>query len=214
MVGRECVVHYNPARVEETTLLWREVQPVVEREPYVPELVRLGRVGYRWTIGLAVLAWSGFVASGAVYGLAMKGSVECVCDAILILMAATVVVLSGALVLLSRILVVAPGSGGWSRLGFVLNGWQRWAMGISLAGMVASLVHFVPQMRAFHHSAELPDKVMAGTLGAMLVPAYLFAGMVTVEALKRLRPVVGTVDVTVAVALVEASPVLDEGCTP
>ena len=199
IVGRECIVHYNPERMEETTLLWSEVQPVVEQDPYVPQLVRLGQVGYRWTIGLAVLAWSGVFASSAAYGLAMKGSVECVCDVILILMAATVVVLSGALVLLSRMLVVAPGSGVWSRLGFVLNGWQRWGIGVSLAGMVASLVYFGPQTRAFHHSTEMSDKVMAGTLGAILVPAYLFAALVTTEALKRLRPIEETAVVPVEI---------------
>jgi hypothetical protein len=82
--NRPCIVHYSPECVGVTTLLWSEVKAELEREPYVPkpvQLVRSGRVGYRWGTGAAVLACSGLAASAAVYGMAMGDSPWCVCEA-------------------------------------------------------------------------------------------------------------------------------------
>ncbi len=197
--NRPCIVHYNPERVGVTTLLWSEVKAELEREPYVPkpvQLVRWGRVGYRWGIGAAVLAWCGLAASAAVYGMAMGGSPWCVCEAMLVLLAMSPVVLIASMVSVSRVLMLAPRPDFPRRVWWAMNGWERGAMGVTLVGMVMSLVYFGPMMRALPMDAEIPDRVMAGALGVLAVPLYLFSAMMTLTAVRRLRPVEEAVGVT------------------
>lgn len=54
-------------------------------------------------------------------------------------------------------------------------------MGVTLVGMVMSLVYFGPMMRALPMDAEIPDRVMAGALGVLTVPLYLFSAMMTFD---------------------------------
>jgi hypothetical protein len=151
-----------------TTLLWSEVKAELEREPYVPkpvQLVRWGRVGYRWGMGAAVLVWCGLAASAAVYGMAMRGSPWCVCEAMLVLLAMSPVVLIASMVSVSRVLMLAPRPDFPRRVWWAMNGWERGAMGVTSVGMGLSQVYFGPMMRALPMDAEVPNRVMAGALG-------------------------------------------------
>jgi hypothetical protein len=197
--NRPCIVHYNPECVGVTTLLWSEVKAELEREPYVPkpvQLVRWGRAGYRWGTGAAVLACSGLAASVAVYGMAMGGCAWCVCEAMLVLLAMSPVVLIASIVSVSRVLMLAPRPDFLRRVWWAMNGWERGAMGVTLVGMVMSLVYFGPMMRALPMDAEIPDRVMAGALGVLAEPLYLFSAMMTLTAVRRLRPVEEAVGIT------------------
>jgi len=200
--GGACVVHYDPERVDVTTLLWSEVKAELEREPYVPkavQLVRWSQVGYRWGIGAAVLAWSGLAASVTVYGMAMAGSSWCLCDAMLFLLTWSPVVLGASLASVSRVLLTAPRQDLLRRLWWAMNRWERLAMGVVLTGMLASLVYFGPMMRALPMDADIPDRVLAGALGVLAVPVYLFSAMMTLTAVRRLRPVEQAAGVPAAV---------------
>jgi hypothetical protein len=199
LIGRECMVHCNPERDGDTTLLWSEVKGLLADDPYVPYLVRLGRVGYRWLVGLAVVAVAGLSASVTLYGVAMWGSSSCVCEAMMGLFLASPFVLIGALVPMMRMMVVAPQEGMLRRLGFLFGGWQRAALGVALVGMVVSLAHFGPMFRALGMDADIPDKVFAGAVGVVAIPVYVFATIVVVEGLRRLRPVEDGVGVPTAV---------------
>jgi hypothetical protein len=199
LIGRGCAVHYNPERDGDTTLLWSEVKALLAEVPYVPHLVRLGRVGHRWLLGLAVLAIAGFSASATLFGIAMWGSSTCVCDAMVCLVIAAPVVLLASMAPMSRMLVVAPEEGMLRRVGFVLNGWQRWAIAVAAIGTMVSLAHYGPMFRALGMDAEIPDKVFAGAVGVLAIPAYLVATILAVEGLRRLRPVEETVRVPTAV---------------
>jgi hypothetical protein len=192
MQDRECAVHYNPEREGETTLLWSEVKAILDRDPYVPRLVRLGRVGYRWLVGLAAAAVAGLSASLTLYGVAMSGSSACVCEAVTVLLMASPMVLIVSLIPLSR--AGMPQS--WK---FVLKGWKGVAMAVVLVGVAVSLAHFGPAFRALPRNAEVPDKVFAGVAGALAVPVYLLAAIFAVEGLQRLRPVEERVGIPTAV---------------
>jgi hypothetical protein len=199
LIGRECLVHCNPDRDNDMTLLWSEVKALLAEDPYVPQLIRLGRVGYRWLVGLAVVAVAGLSASVTLYGVAMWGSSSCVCDAMMGLLIAAPFVSIGALVPMARMMVVAPREGMLRRLGFLFSGWERAALAVALVGMVMSLAHFGPIFRALGMDADIPDKVFAGAVGVMAIPAYVFAAIVAVEGLRRLRPFGDGVGVPTAV---------------
>jgi hypothetical protein len=122
------------------------------------------------------------------FGIAMWGSSSCVCEAMMGLFLASPFVLVGALVPMTRMMVVAPQEGMLRRLGFLFRGWQRVALGVALVGMLVSVAHFGPMFRALAMDAEIPDKVFAGAVGVVAIPAYVFAAIVAVEGLRRLRP--------------------------
>jgi hypothetical protein len=199
LINQNCLVHSNPERPGDTTLLWTEVKTLLAEDPYVPSLVRLGQAGYRWLIGLAVLAVAGLSASATLFGIAMWGTSTCVCETMMVLLLAAPLVTIASMVPLNRMMVVAPREGTLRRLGFVLNGWQRAAMLVALTGMVASLAHFGPAFRALPMDADIPDKVFAGAAGVLAIPAYLLATILAVEGLRRLRPLDDTGGVTSAV---------------
>lgn len=183
--GRACLVHYNPEREQDTTLLWSEVKSQLAEDPFVPQLVRLSRNGYRWLAGLAGVAGAGLLASVTLYAIAMAGSDVCVCDAMICLLIAGPVVMIASLAPMMRMLVVAPGR----RLTFVLRGWGLWAMGIALLGMAVNLAHYGPMFRALSMDANVPDRVFAGSVGVLAIPMYLFASIVALRGLRCLRPV-------------------------
>jgi hypothetical protein len=199
LIDRDCVVHCNSEFADDTTLLWSEVTALLADDPYVPQLIRLGRVGYRWLVGLAVVAVAGLSASVTLFGVAMWGSSSCVCEAMLALFFAAPVVLILSTVPMTRMMVVAPREGVWRRLGFVVNRWQRWAIGVALVGAVVSVAHFGPMFRALGMDADIPDRVFAGAVGVIAIPVFLYAAIVAVEGLRRLRPVEETVGVPTGV---------------
>jgi len=47
--------------------------------------------------------------------------------------------------------------------------------------------------------ADIPDRVLAGALGVLAVPVYLFSAMMTLTAVRRLRPVEQAAGVPAAV---------------
>ena len=199
LTGRDCLVHFNPERDGDTTLLWSEVKALLAEDPYVPHLVRVGRAGYRWLAGLAAISVAALVASVTLFVVAMWGSSSCVCEAMVGLIIAAPVLSGLALVPLARMMVVAPREGILRRIGFVLNTWQLVAIAVAVVGMVASLAYFGPMFRALPMDADIPDKVFAGTVGVWAIPVCLFAALVSVEGLRRLRPVEETVGVPTAV---------------
>jgi hypothetical protein len=199
LAGRSCLVHRNPERVEDTTLLWSEVKELLAADPYVPQLIRLGRVGYRLLAGLAVAAVAGLLASVTLFGAAMWGSSICVCGMMMGLFFAAPVGLILSMMPALRMMVMAPREGMLRRLGFLLGGWQRWAIGIAVVGTVVSVAHFGPIFRALPMDAEIPDKVFAGAVGVLAIPAYLLAAIFATEGLWRLRPVDETVGVAAVV---------------
>ncbi len=119
LTGRACIVHYNPERGDDTTLVWTEVKELLADDPYVPRLVRLGRNGYRWMTVLAVAANAGLLSSVILYAIAMSGSKICVCDEMMYLLTAAPFVMLASLIPMSRVMVVAPREGMLRRLGFV-----------------------------------------------------------------------------------------------
>jgi len=94
----------------------------------------------------------------------------------------------GSFVLWRRMLVVAPSGGPVWRIAWVMNRWERWTIGAALMGTAASVAHFWPMLHAFPKGADIPDSVMAGAVFVVVIPVYLFAGIVAVKGLRRLRP--------------------------
>ena len=175
------------------------MKALLAEDLYVPYLVRLGRVGYQWLVGFAVVVVAGLSASVTLYGVAMWGSSSCVCEAMMGLFLASPFVSIAALLLMARMMVVAPQEGTLQRLGFLFGGWQRLALGVALVGMVVSVAHFGPMFRALGMDADVPDKVFAGAVGVVAIPVYVFAAIVLVEALRRLRPLGDGVGIPTAV---------------
>jgi hypothetical protein len=93
-----------------------------------------------------------------------------------------------SLVPMGRMMIVALRSNMLQRLLSVLPGWRRYAMGLTLLAAIACLAHYGPIFRALPTDADVPDKVFAGTFGAMIIPMYLFSVLIAIEALNRLRP--------------------------
>jgi hypothetical protein len=181
---------YNPDREHQTTLLWSEVESVLDSEPFVPQLEPLSRKGYRWTVGLAVMSATGFAASVGLYAMALEGVAWCLCMAMLFVGMGSMVTSLGSFLVWNRMMIAEP-SGGLRRcLASALNRWERWALGAALVGTVASIAHFWPMLRAFPKGDNLPpDNLLAGAVFVVVIPVYLFAGIVALEGSRRLRPV-------------------------
>jgi hypothetical protein len=189
LTGWECPVRYNPACEDQTTLMWADVRARLASVPYVPEIKPLTRAAYRWVIVLAVAGLGGLAACLTVSGMAMAGTSVCLCDAAIVLMIASIVMVPVAFGMWGKLAEVVPD--GWfpRRMWKVMDVWERWALGLAALGMVVSEAHFGPMMRAIPMNADISDKVMAGALLAVVMPVYLMCGLAALKMLRRPKPV-------------------------
>ena len=187
LAGKSCSVHVNPEHDRQMTLLWSEVRGLLAQSPFVAVPVRLSRTAYRWLTGLAALAWVGLALSAGSLALVSAGSPWCVCGALVGLFLAGAVILFPSAGILAR-LSAEPGQAGAAGMTKLFARRQMAVMVCSVLIAGVSLAHYLPMLRALPPDAQIPDRVLAGSLGVLSVPVYWFALMVAMRALERWKP--------------------------